>query len=164
MTLVEESRRISEAVRGLKAELESQWDDTVTKIDEAVAEIKHAAEAGDLSENAGYDEAIKSLNNLQSKQTRIARRQTAMKGLSGEENYTPIGMVVMFSTVRLVNDQGREFIVKLYPSGIYDVSKGIISIDTLIGKMIYRQTVGYRFTIRLQRTAEEMEFEIKEIY
>ena len=51
----------------------------------------------------------------------IDTRIRSIKYKVQEEKYVPIGMIVTYTTVLLRVQDGREFIVKLYPEGVSDV-------------------------------------------
>ena len=164
MTLQEESKRIALNLEKLKEELEEQRVAMLLAIDKMSKEYRYASAQGDLRENAAFTEAQSKLSmyNL-TLNTIDARLQSIVKGFDSV-NYRPIGLVTLFSTLRLRLPGDRSFVFRLYPEGISDVGKGIISIDSPVGKGLWLKEQGSTITITHRITGEPIQYYIEDIY
>ena len=73
-------------------------------------------------------------------------------------------MIVTYTTVLLRVQDGREFIVKLYPEGVSDVVRGIFSTDSPLGVALWKKEIGDIITLEHKTTGELIQYTIIDIY
>ena len=123
---------------------------------ELPAELKKAVAMGDLSENAEYHMA-------KQRQEFVRARLGQLKKRMGElslVNLTniPKDKVAFGSTVRVYdNDKDEELVYKLVTSEESDVSKGLISTTSPIGRSLMGKKVGDTATVVTPTGKREME-------
>lgn len=164
--LKEESRRIGQSFKDLIVSLSAQHEDAVKKKEEIMEVLQKAVSEGDLSENSAYTAAVDDLSvctrNIVSLRDSIRNAEAVKEDFS---SYEPIGMVVLYTTVLLRRDDtGEEYVVKLYPEGVSDLEKGIISKDSPIGNAIWHKEKGDSFHLSHRATGEDILWKIVDIY
>lgn len=164
MNLQEQSREISERLAILIQELEDQKSNTIMLLEKTTEEFKEASAQGDRSENAAFTEATAKLSMYNITLSMIDTRIWSIKNKVHEERYIPIGIIVTYATVLLRVQDGREFVIKLYPEGVSDVGRGIISIDSPLGIGLWRKEIGDVITLEHKATGELIRYTIIDIY
>lgn len=164
--LAEASAQISQSLHMLREELSRKLVEYDREVKEAQIVLQRAYAMGDLRENAEFDAAVSRCSALSYSKLLVKKKLESIESIGEEEDYAPIGMVVMFSTVLLVNDKdkGREFIFKLYPAGVSDLDRGILSVDSLIGRILHMKETGAQFDTVHRVTGEKRRWQIKAIY
>lgn len=164
MNLREISMEIDRSYEEVLSELQRELTETKERLTEAARECHLAASQGDLSENTAYADAKVAMAQANAS---IASLEIRL-GVMGECNlkgYKTIGCVVLFTTFTVRRQQdGKEFTFKLFPEGISDISKKIISKDSLIGKSVWMKKIGDSFTIQNRVTAEPKTYVITDLY
>lgn len=142
----------------LKAELARIRKDDRSKNIQAIAE---AREHGDLSENAEYFYA-------KEQQQHIATRISQIEGTLADAQVIevkegPCEKVVFSATVRLVDlESQEEKTYTLVGQEETDVDKGLISVQSPIGRALIGHRVGD--IVKVNRPAGAVEYEIQEIF
>lgn len=127
----------SEGLKKLQDELEHLK--TVER-KEVAEKIKVALSFGDLSENSEYDEAKNDQALLES---RIAAIEAQLKNVRVlDESELSSEHVHVGSTVRIKNDQGKEFTYVISGATEADPFNGKISDESPVGKAIMGKAVG----------------------
>lgn len=164
MSLIEESKRISEALSRMHAEYEETREDILSKREKMTEEFQEASAQGDRSENAAFTEALAKLQGFNAQLARVEQNISALDRVK-EEGYVPIGMVIPYSTVRIwCSANEKEYIIKLYPEGVADVREGIISLDSPLGQALYRHEVGDEVSVHRKRLGKSITYRVLEIY
>lgn len=162
--LQQESLRISDNLVKLQNELENQKAETIKAIDDMTEEFKIASAQGDHSENAAFSEAKSKLSMYNVTLSILDTRLKSIANKVDESNYKSIGLVTLYSTVKLEIPDGREFVYKLYPEGVSDINKGILAADSPVGRAIWLKEVGDIVTLEHIVTGEPIRYKIKDIY
>ena len=102
MNLKEQSKKISERLAALIQELEDQKNNTIMLLEKTTEEFKEASAQGDRSENAAFTEATTKLSMYNVTLSLIDTRIRSIKYKVQEEKYVPIGMIVTYTTVLLI--------------------------------------------------------------
>lgn len=164
-SLKQKSISISKSLEDLKVELREEKNRTIQIIEELTEEFKAAAAKGDRSENAEFTEAV---DKLSTNNTALSLIDTKLKAIENKvdepADYRTIGLVVMYSTVKLSTMDGREFIFKVYPKGVSDINRGILAVDSPLGEVIWLKEVGDDVTIEHRVTGELIKYHIDDIY
>lgn len=163
-TLKEISKRITESA----ATMEEEWRQSKQKKleqSERVAKALQAALAqGDTSENAEYSEALSELQQIRGAIAIYDEKLQALCDLGNERRYESIGMVLLYSTVCLEDEDGIKYIFKVYPKGVSDLSRGIVSRDSTIVKAAWKHQTGDTFYAWNKGTNSTVRYIIKEIW
>lgn len=165
MSLVEESRKISERLAAYRNELQSVKASITEDIEKTTVDLKDAVALGDLRENAEFTASVEKLSQLNSRMSNVIIQLKGIEEMEGEELYESIGMVVLFSTVRvLLRETGERFTFKLYPGKVSKVEEGIVSRESPVGRSVWLKTKGSVFTVEHAVTGEPIEYEIEDLY
>ena len=123
-------------------------------------EIAEARAHGDLSENAEYDAAKEAQGKLEA---RIAQMETTLgEARILDENQVDTSKAFILSTVRVLNlKTNSEQSFKLVSAPEADLSRGLISITSPIGKGLLGRSVGEETVISVP--AGEVRLKILEI-
>jgi transcription elongation factor GreA len=119
-------------------------------------EIKKAASLGDLSENAEYHMAKQRQEFVNARLGQLKKRmgELALVNLSN----IPKDRVAFGSTVTVFdNTKDEQIVFKLVTSEESDVSKGLISTTSPIGKALMGKKVGDEVTVVIPGGTREME-------
>lgn len=127
----------SEGLKKLQDELE--YLKTVER-KEVAEKIKVALSFGDLSENSEYEEAKNDQALLESRISSIEAQLKNVRVLN--ENELNSENVHVGSTVRIANDQGKEFTYVIASATEADPFNGKISDESPVGKAILGLKVG----------------------
>lgn len=161
--LRQEGLKIRESFKAFKSDLENQYKETLIRQAEVTKVFKAAAAKGDIRENAEYSTAEKELTMCNAI---LANLSNQLKNISlvKEEEYYPMDMVVMYSTVFIRSDLEQEFIFQIYPEGVSDLSRRILSVASPIGTGLWLKAKGQSFSLdhRIRRTP--IKWTVIEIY
>jgi len=120
---------------------------------EIAARLKHAASFGDLAENAAYQEAKEAQGFLEGRILELRRIVASVKLIKkNKTGKVEIGSVVTL----LLNDEKEKFQI-VDPKEV-DVSKGKISYQSPLGKMLLGKTKGSKISI--ENSQGEIKYEI----
>ncbi|TVZ52819.1 transcription elongation factor GreA [Dokdonia sp. Hel_I_53] len=127
-----------EGLQKLKDELNHLRDVERPKASQDIAD---ARDKGDLSENAEYDAAKEAQGMLE---MRIAKLEAlASNARIIDESQLDTSKVLVHSTVKIKNQlNGMEMTYKLVAQNEADIKKGLISVDSPIGKGLLGKEVG----------------------
>ena len=140
-------RKLEEEVRALEYELNH----------ELPAELKKAVAHGDLSENAEYTAARERQDYVKARLAQLGKRLADLSLINF--NNLPRDAVSFGSTVLLHDvDKGTEIEYKIVSSEEADVSKGMISASSPIGRSLIGKKVGDEVSV--QTPSGKKEFEI----
>jgi len=159
------SQEISQDLSSLRQELVSEWQRLEVDLESAQVQLQKAYGEGDLRENAEFEAAVSRCSLVSSSLQMVNEKLQRLNSFSEDEEYYPIGMVVMFSTVLLTNnvDKGR-FIFKLYPAGVSDMERRILALDSPIGQAVYLRSKGSTFSMEHRVTGVVRVWKIEDIY
>ncbi len=114
---------------------------------EAIKAVQEARAQGDLSENFEYYAAKREKN---SNESRIRYLENMLKTAQVIDHEYSEDEVGMNNTVVLFNERTqREMTVRIVTTIRANPLKGLISIDSPIGKAVYRHKVGERLPVQL---------------
>jgi len=140
-------KKLEEEIRALEHELNH----------ELPAALKKAIAHGDLSENADYSAALERQHYVKSRLAQLAKRLSDISLVNF--NNIPRDAVGFGSTVLLYDvDKGAEIEYKIVSSEEADVSKGMISASSPIGRSLIGKKVGDSVTV--QTPSGKKEFEV----
>lgn len=162
-SLEEISKEISIRFQKIKEDAVEQKQKIILDIEKNAEELKKAAEKGDRSENAEYSAAVEKASLLSVALSDLDARLKMMDKVDDEDQYEPIGMVVMYSTVRFSHGS-QEFIYKIYPEGVSDISNGILAKDAPIGRMLWLKEPGEEVSLEHRITGDILKYRIEEVY
>lgn len=164
MTLAEHSVKISGELVTMTENLNNEIANYISLTKSTTDEYRDALSQGDLRENAAFSESVDKLGRYSASLAELYKMRNCFNTVD-ESNYYPINIVVMYSTVRLlqINDN-KEYIFKLFPAGVAAESVGILDSTSILGSALFRREVGDIVTIEHRVTKEPIMFEIKEIY
>ena len=166
MNLKEESDAIALSFEDYKAELLKRKEDCNKRLEVLMEEYNAAVAQGDRSENAAFTAALEGRSKTMAELGEIMSQLAKIRLMPDINSYRPVeNMVVMFSTVLLenLNDHG-EMVYRIYPSGISNLERKIMSEDSPVGKMLLFKYVGDTITREMPITGEVIEFSIKGVY
>ncbi len=146
-----------EGLRKLKDELNQLRDVERPKASQAIAE---ARDKGDLSENAEYDAAKEAQGMLE---MRISQMEALVSNARIiDESQLDTSKVLVHSTVKIKNQtNGMEMTYKLVAQNEADIKKGLISVDSPIGKGLLGKKEGD--TAEIQVPSGIMKFDVVSI-
>ena len=114
---------------------------------EAIKAVQEARAQGDLSENFEYYAAKREKN---SNESRIKYLENMLKTAQVIDHEYSEDEVGMNNTVVLFNERTqKEMTVRIVTTIRANPLKGLISIDSPIGKAVYRHKVGERLSVQL---------------
>lgn len=114
---------------------------------EAIKAVQEARAQGDLSENFEYYAAKREKN---SNESRIRYLENMLKTAQVIDHEYSSDEVGMNNTVVLFNERTqKEMTVRIVTTIRANPLKGLISIDSPIGKAVYRHKVGERLSVQL---------------
>lgn len=146
-----------EGLKKLKDELNKLRDVERPKASQDIAD---ARDKGDLSENAEYDAAKEAQGMLE---MRIAKLEAlASNARIIDESQLDTSKVLVHSTVKIKNqNNGATMSYKLVAQNEADIKKGLISVDSPIGRGLLGKKVGD--TAEIQVPSGIMKFDVVEI-
>jgi len=147
----------AEGLKKLKDELDHLRDIERPKASQAIAE---ARDKGDLSENAEYDAAKEAQGMLEMLISRM--EGTFSNARIIDESQLDTSKALIHSTVKIKNQtNGMEMVYKLVAQSEADLNKGLISVDSPIGKGLLGKEVGEIAEVQVPNGI--MKFEVIEI-
>jgi len=163
--LKQRSIEIQEAFKEFKKEIEDQIE-TNFKKQEEITEVYHKAAAlGDIRENAEYSSAEKDLAMCNATLASLSKQLKSINDFVNDENYFPMGMIVMYSTVCIESeDKTKSFVYRLYPAGVSDLSRGILDVSSPLGQALWLKECGDTFVLEHRVSGEPIRWTIKAVY
>lgn len=127
-----------EGLKKLKDELNQLRDIERPKASNAIAE---ARDKGDLSENAEYDAAKEAQGMLEMRISKMEELVSNARII--DESQLDTSKVLVHSTVKIKNQtNGMEMTYKLVAQNEADIKKGLISVDSPIGRGLLGKKEG----------------------
>lgn len=127
-----------EGLKKLKDELNQLRDIERPKASNAIAE---ARDKGDLSENAEYDAAKEAQGMLEMRISKMEELVSNARII--DESQLDTSKVLIHSTVKIKNQtNGMEMTYKLVAQNEADIKKGLISVDSPIGRGLLGKKEG----------------------
>lgn len=165
MSLKEKSMEIQEAFESTKKELRERLEQISKDIDSYTEEYRIANTHGDRSENAAFEDAVKNLQRANSEYSEIANNYNATEAVKDINKYSPIGVIVLYTTVQLkCLDDGSIYIYRIFPKGVSDLERGIMAEDSRIGKALMGHTKGETIKVVHNVKGSEYNYIIEDIY
>lgn len=163
VNLEQESKQISALFSNWSEELKRVRAERIVQYQEAVDEYKEAARHGDARENSALTTATENKESYGAEIEKLTKQINLIEQCI--EDYVPIGMVILYSTVyiKCLTD-GTEYIFKVYPDGVSDLSKRIIERCSRLGKALWRKKKGHIFTLSHRVSLVPLKYEILDIY
>ena len=148
----------------MKAKILKKFEDEVAELErelkmELPKEIKRARELGDLRENAEYQAAKDRQSIVQARIAMLKRRIAEISILNLEK--IPRDRAALGSTVHMIEDNGEKVIYQLVMPEEADVTKGLISTSSPIGRAIVGKTEGDE--IKVTTPSGSRQFEITKL-
>lgn len=148
MDLQKESARLEEVLAKAAAEWSVQLQQTNAEIAEFEKILNEKEAKTDRSENATFQIAS------DGKSAKVAIKQMLTEKISAYENhkesYTSTGVVRVGSTVALRSD-GESIVVKIVPKGLSDALKGLVDVESPVGKASIGKCAGSTFTVKTRK-------------
>lgn len=157
------SAKISSSLIEWKKELDEQKKSIIVDIEHTTEDMKVASAMGDRSENAAFTTAVEKLSQLNTQLTNVSKQLRDLANVDDTKEYEHIGVVVMYSTVRL-SMNGEEFIYKLYPGKLSSMERRILAQESKVGRSIWMKRVGDVFAVEHRITKDPVVYRIEEIY
>ncbi|MFC4689029.1 transcription elongation factor GreA [Dokdonia genika] len=127
-----------EGLKKLKDELNHLRDVERPKASQDIAD---ARDKGDLSENAEYDAAKEAQGMLEMRISKLEELASSARII--DESQLDTSKVLVHSTVKIKNQtNGATMTYKLVAQNEADIKKGLISVDSPIGKGLLGKEVG----------------------
>ena len=146
-----------EGLRKLRDELNQLKDVERPKASQAIGE---ARDKGDLSENAEYDAAKEAQGMLEMHISKLEEVLSNARII--DESQLDTSKALIHSTVKIKNTiNGMEMVYKLVAQSESDLSKGLISVDSPIGKGLLGKEAGEIAEVQVPNGI--MKFEVLEI-
>lgn len=146
-----------EGLRKLRGELNQLKDVERPKASQAIGE---ARDKGDLSENAEYDAAKEAQGMLEMHISKL--EEVVSNARIIDESQLDTSKALIHSTVKIKNTvTGMEMVYKLVAQSEADLSKGLISVDSPIGRGLLGKKVSESTEVKVPNGI--MNFEIIEI-
>jgi transcription elongation factor GreB len=145
-----------EGAKCLREELDQLWKVERPQVTQAVSE---AAAQGDRSENADYIYGKRRLREIDRRVRHLTQRLDALKVVSTPPSTT--NRVYFGAWVRLETDAGDEFEYRIVGPDEFDVAKGMISMDSPVGRALLGKAEGDEVVVR--RPAGNAVFTVLEI-
>ena len=146
-----------EGLKKLRDELNQLKDVERPKASQAIGE---ARDKGDLSENAEYDAAKEAQGMLEMQISKL--EEVVSNARIIDESQLDTSKALIHSTVKIKNTgNGMEMTYKLVAQSESDLSKGLISVDSPIGKGLLGKEAGEIAEVQVPNGI--MKFEIIEI-
>lgn len=163
MSLKEVSDKITADFESKKAEalrLREQYNNERQK---AYEDYRTASSFGDRRENAMLDAAVEQMSIVNSKIIINEQRLKQMEQVGDISNYNSIGIVVVFSTVR-ISCGDEEFTYKIYPDELSYIDIGIIAEKSRLATALLGHSVGDMIGVDHSARNETLYYKIEEIY
>ena len=164
VNLQEESKKIFDNAKRLKQKLLDTRKELLENIDSITQDIQEAKAGGDLSENAEFTESINALKQATAELQNNDGLLSVMSADFDKVQYKPIGMIILYSTFRLRDSYGREFIFKLFPEDITDIEQHILAKNSRLGKALWLKEAGNTVHVEHRETKDDIEYTVLEVY
>ncbi len=142
--------------RAIAREHEEIWTRLRPKI---VAEVEAAAALGDRSENAEYIYGKRKLRELDRRLRFLSEKMDSLTVLEPEPH--PSGKAFFGAWVTVEDEDGEERTWRLVGADEFDVSKGLLSVDSPFGRALLGKAEGD--TAVIQRPAGPLEVTVLEV-
>lgn len=165
MSLQEKSSEIEKAFVQTKMELKKRLEQISEDINVYTEEYKVANTHGDRSENAAFEDSVRNLTRAQADYAEAANLYNAMSIVTGLDNYKPVGIIVLYTTVRLkCLEDGTVYEYRIFPKKISDIDRGILSEESRIGKALLGRTKGETIKVVHALKGVELNYLIEDIF
>lgn len=121
------------------------------------------ANTGDRSENAPLEAAIKHMQETNAAIVTNSKQLEQLEDIADLSRYNSVGIVVMYSTVRLSLD-GKELIYRIYPDGVSFVDIGVIAANSRLATALMGKVVGDSVDLDHISKNTTLTYRIEEIY
>jgi transcription elongation factor GreB len=146
----------AEGAQRLRDEMKFLWQEERPKVTQAVSD---AAALGDRSENAEYIYGKKRLREIDRRLHYLKKRLEALTVVA--PSLANAGTVYFGAWVRLASDDGRQMCYRVVGPDEIDLDRGMISMDSPLGKALMRHVVGDRITV--QRPIGDLSYVILDV-
>ncbi len=133
-------------LKKLKDELDQLWRVERPRV---TAEVSAAAALGDRSENAEYIYGKRRLREIDRRLEFLAKRIESLKVVPPHKD--PGGKVLFGNWVTLEDEDGAEVSYQLVGPDEWDADRGLISVDSPVGKAILGKREGDEVLVRRPR-------------
>lgn len=148
MNLQQESERLEKVLESAAAEWREQLRITNEEIAEFETVLNEKEAKTDRSENATFQIAS------DGKSAKVAIKQMLVEKIRAYENhkesYVPTGVVREGSTVALSTDSD-SLVAKIVPKGLSDALKGLIDVESPVGKAAIGKCAGATFSVKTRK-------------
>ena len=145
-----------DGLRTLQEEFDHLWTSERPRV---TREVSAAAAQGDRSENAEYIYGKKRLREIDARLEFLTRRMDEVRvvdpGSQGD------GQVTFGAWVHLEDESGSEVVYRIVGPDEFDVEKGLISIDSPVGRALMGRRAGDEVVVR--RPKGDAVFEILKV-
>lgn len=142
----------SERLDAVLAEAANDWRKSMSEVDEQILEyekiLADKESKTDRSENATFQ--IASDGRAASMAVKATLRAKLDAYDSYRQNYTPIGVVREGSTLHLTTGE-EDIVVKIVPRNLSDAIKGLIDIDSPVGRATIGLSAGATFVVKTRK-------------
>lgn len=157
--LQNESTRLEEVLANAAKEWQEQLNEVNAQIAEYDRILSEKESKTDRSENATFQIAS------DGKSAKIGIKQMLTEKLQAYENhkvsYVPSGVVKVGSTIAL-SFNGKESVAKIVPKGLSDALKGLIDVESPVGKASIGLCTGSTFTVKTR--LGKVQYRIEGVY
>ena len=147
-----------EGARALSAEFDHLWNVDRPKVADAV---RIAAAQGDRSENADYQEGKRRLREIDQRAEFLDQRLKELTVVDPATSHSKEGVVCFGAWMRLEDREGAPHVYRIVGPDEFDVSKGAISMDSVLGRAVLGREVGAEVVVKRPKGA--MEYLIVEV-
>lgn len=162
MTLQEISKDIENKLGQKLIQLQEAHTRLLEERLEANEEYK-AANTGDRSENAPLEAAIEKMKKVNSKILENDKAIRLISGIDDLSRYNSVGVVVLYSTVRLTC-RGSEYIYRIYPAGISYIDINIMAANSRLAVALMGKKEGDTVQLTHEGEGSTLIYKIEEIY
>jgi transcription elongation factor GreB len=146
----------AEGAQRLRDEVKFLWEEERPKVTQAVSD---AAALGDRSENAEYIYGKKRLRQIDGRLHYLKKRLEALTIVT--PSAANAGKVYFGAWVRLESETGRRISYRIVGPDEIDLDRGMISMDSPLGKALMRHVIGD--TVTVQRPIGDLTYTILEV-
>ena len=165
MDLKKKSEEIRLAFEETRTDLLKRKKQIAEDIESYTEEYRIANTHGDRSENAAFEEAVKNMQRANADYAEVEETLSAVNLVQDLDKYTPIGVVVMYTTVHLkCLEDNTEYVYRIFPKGVSDLDRGIMSSETRVSKELMGKRKGDIIQISHSVKSEEFSYLIEDIY
>ena len=145
-----------DGLRTLQEEFDRLWTSERPRV---TREVSAAAAQGDRSENAEYIYGKKRLREIDARLEFLTRRIDEVRVV--EPGSQGDGQVIFGAWVHLQDESGSEVVYRIVGPDEFDVGKGLISIDSPVGRALMGRRAGDEVVVR--RPKGDAVFEILKV-